>query len=151
MQSQCNICEGFDSKQFWSKCETRPVSECWPWLGYIGWGGYGIVQLPNGKSERAHRVSYMLSTQAKLQPRDCISHRCTRRDCINPHHLYLGKSCKRSPIGSQHGRAKLHEDEARMIRVLRSQGRTITSLASQYHVNISTISRLVLHQTWQHL
>lgn len=151
MQTQCKLNERFNPEQFWKKCKSGTIAECWLWQGHIGWGGYGVEFLADGSNERAHRIAYMLTTNMYLKRGDCVRHRCTNRDCINPHHLYKSSRSGQSIHGSQHGRSKLNEDEARMIRALHSQGETVVSLAARHGVSPSTISRLVLFRTWRHI
>lgn len=61
---------------------------CWQWIGDIGKrynDGYGRFFI-NGKSYRAHRVSYLIYIGDI--PKDIVlDHLCRNRSCVNPYHL----------------------------------------------------------------
>lgn len=137
-------------ESFWGRCEAGQVQACWLWIGPTGWGGYGIVQLRSGRSERAHRVAYALSVQQALEPGDCVLQRCGNRLCVNPHHLYKGRRKAQPRPGSSNGRAKLDEAAVAAIRSRRAAGESCAALALRYHVSPSTISRVACGRTWNH-
>jgi hypothetical protein len=141
---------GVDPRKFWSKCACGAVTTCWLWTGPLGWGGYGLVYLRDGTSERAHRLAFMLTTQRELEPHTQVLQRCGNRLCVNPHHLYLGRA-RGAPQGSQHGRSKLNEDQVRAIRRLGGEGVTGRELARRYGVSPATISRILQGRTWTHI
>ena len=68
--------------------EPGPLGDdCWIWTLSLS-EGYGQLYW-NGFGGRAHRVSY----QAFVGPIPAgaqVQHKCDRKDCINPKHLYLG-------------------------------------------------------------
>lgn len=55
------------------------------------WSIYSHIKI-NNKSESVHRISYQLATGNK----NCniILHKCDRRGCWNPEHLYNGNNSK---------------------------------------------------------
>ncbi len=72
--------------RFWSKCMPEPNSGCWLWIaGFVADTGYGKFWI-DGKTERAHRVSYRALTGAIPTDR-IIDHVCRERSCVNPDHL----------------------------------------------------------------
>ncbi len=76
-----------DLNRFESKY-IKSQSGCWNWTAYLHASGYGVMKY-NGRSELAHRVSWMIhrgTIPTKLQ----ILHKCNNRKCVNPEHLYLG-------------------------------------------------------------
>lgn len=46
--------------RFWRKVDRRAASECWPWKGAVGTGGYGIFTI-RGKQLIASRRAYELA------------------------------------------------------------------------------------------
>ena len=69
--------------------KVQITSHCWLWMATT-FNGYGLLGF-NGKTVRAHRFSYELFV-ALIEPGKMILHRreCGNRNCINPHHLYMG-------------------------------------------------------------
>ena len=71
--------------RFWSK--VNKTNYCWIWTASVNEHGYGQFRF-NGKTSKAHRVSYELiygSIDAML----VIDHLCKNRLCVNPDHLDL--------------------------------------------------------------
>ena len=70
--------------RFFSKVEKTET--CWNWTGTLV-QGYGCTSV-NGRSKRAHRVSYELLV-GPLEPATILHHKCANRKCVNPDHLEL--------------------------------------------------------------
>lgn len=72
--------------RFWDSIDRSDSGDCWVWsVLYEGDKGYGGFWL-NGRSYRAHRISYMRligPIPAGLQ----LDHLCRNRACVNPEHL----------------------------------------------------------------
>lgn len=152
-----------DVVRFWARVDRRGPDECWLWLAAKDPCGYGEIGI-NRRVERAHRVSYALSTNtqpAKLK----VCHNCPGGDnpsCVNPRHLWLGtdadnmrdrgaKGRTNKPKGQANSKAKLTDDDIPVIRRKRKDGRTIRSLATEYRLNVEAISRLLSRKTWSHV
>lgn len=85
-------------ERFWAKVDKRKPSDCWPWLGAQGSGGYGTIRRTGGGNTPVHRVSYELFVgpiPAGLDidhtchdPEVCTKgDSCPHRQCVNPAHL----------------------------------------------------------------
>jgi hypothetical protein len=72
-------------ERFWSKVEK--TDSCWNWSASLSESGYGLFRF-NGKTSRAHRVSYILAFD-NIPDKMVIDHLCRNRRCVNPHHLEL--------------------------------------------------------------
>lgn len=58
---------------------------CWLWTDYVWANGYACFKM-NGKSRRAHRVSYELYV-GYIPDGLHVDHLCGKRSCVNPYHL----------------------------------------------------------------
>ena len=63
----------------------EPNSGCWLYLGPLQPDGYGGITF-NGKTCRAHRVSYTIF-KGEIPPGLELDHLCRVRCCVNPDHL----------------------------------------------------------------
>lgn len=73
--------------------QPEPNSGCWLWLGQVTYRGeYGIFnRAPDGYiMARAHRVSWEIYNNIKLNPEIHVLHSCDTPICVNPDHLFLG-------------------------------------------------------------
>jgi HNH endonuclease len=89
-----------------------------------------------------------------------VLHKCDNPRCSNPQHLFLGtakdnaidcKNKKRNVYGVKNKNAKLDEVKVKEIKRLSSLGVTMTRIAKDFNVNISTIERIINNKTWKHL
>jgi predicted DNA-binding protein (UPF0251 family) len=55
------------------------------------------------------------------------------------------------PIGSSNPRAKLTDDDIRVIRLRHSLGESFNSISKHYGVYATTISDIVKRHTWNHI
>jgi len=87
-----------------------------------------------------------------------ILHHCDNRACQNPAHLFLGtqtdnvadmvaKGRRRVALGEDVGLAKLTVGQ---VRAIFADPRSQSTIAKDYGVAQTTISRIKLRQTWAH-
>lgn len=135
---------------------------CWLWFKARSDKGYGSISVGSrkeagGRRERpAHRVSWEL-VNGPIKDGLFVCHKCDRKACVNPEHLFLGTaqansadmtSKGRSAHGTRHPLAKL--SDAAVIQI-RSGAYSRKELAIRFGVNRSTIDRVCLGQSWRHI
>ena len=129
---------------------------CWEWNAGCWKNGYGAFGL-DGKTQRAHRVSYQLYL-GEIPEGLQVLHKCDNRACVNPEHLFLGthadnmKDCAKkgrygSPSGEKHYKSKLTDEQVADIRARQKAGVKGTDLAREFGLTPSGISRIVLNKT----
>jgi hypothetical protein len=145
--------------RFWGKVDWfAGPGACWPWLGGIGFDGYGRFHY--GQSETvAHRYSLELALGRRLGPGEVARHTCHRRDCVNPAHLLPGTKADnsqdmvlagRSLRGERNPRGKLTEAQVVAIReTVPHMGRgRFERVGRAYGITGRQVAYLVRGQRW---
>jgi hypothetical protein len=144
------------AERFLEKVEVHGPEECWPWLGAVGRHGYGNIGAGDGRTLRAHRVSYTL-TYGAIAEGLVVCHRCDNPRCVNPNHLFIASQATnlkdmtekdRSARGERSTVAKLNDIAVLAIRA--ANARQI-DLAHSFGVSPMTISLAKRRLTWRHL
>lgn len=155
-----------DLLRFWAKVSKSPHPKgCWLWTaGYSrASNSLGELKEPYGNfcfygiTYYAHRVAWFF--EKREDPGSLlVCHECNTTLCVNPRHLYLGTqsmnkiqcglddraNCK----GEKGGRAKLNDDEARLILKSNLPG---VILAKKFSISESSICDLRHGRTFRHL
>ena len=155
--------------QFWGKVDkASPTTfyngtRCWEWIAAHGSDGYGSLKW-NKKSERAHRVSWIVAHD-EIPQGLFVLHRCDNPPCVNPAHLFLGTrrqnnadraSKGRSADGERSPKHKLTVEQVEEIRRRYSlhgknakSGEGSYTLARIFGVSPQSIQDIVKRVTWK--
>ena len=63
---------------------------CRDWAGKLNTEGYGYTCMINGKRWKAHRLSCLTFNGDFTEDKPMTCHKCNRKCCIEPKHLYAG-------------------------------------------------------------
>ena len=143
----------FSKKDFYDLLE--PNGDCLEWTGGCYPSGYGGT-LAYGKMWGTHRLA--LHLEGIDVTGHYVLHSCDNRLCCNPDHLRLGTpqdnmddkvSRDRQALGSNHGSAKLTEQDVLDIRAI--SGMTQQAIADRYGVTKTAINLVIHRKRWQHI
>lgn len=127
--------------------------ECWLWTGRLQPNGYGQfgMKATDGKwrAVYAHRIAYELFVGPIPEGMD-VCHRCAVQKCVKSDHLFVGTRSDNMLDGRDHGRGcVLSMEKAEAIRSQYAQGGVPQkSLASEFHVSLSTIAAVLKQRLW---
>lgn len=121
-------------ERFWSRVDIRGEDECWEFVGYRDYNGYG--KFIYGNEQLAHRVSFILSG-GKFENGPMVLHSCDNPPCCSPGHLFSGTHKDNMQDMSRKGRHnKLLQSEADLIRMSSLPG---CYLAQLFEVSAATV------------
>ena len=100
-----------DIERFWSKVAKTEASLCWEWNGTKTDTGYGLFRIGSNidgsrRTERAHRISYVLHTGLVIPDGMFVMHSCDNPSCVNPNHLSVGTPKENTHDAMNKGRLK---------------------------------------------
>ena len=136
----------------------RP-EECWEWQRSLTSRGYPRTSHRGVRTIMVHRLAYEVH-KGPVPPGISVCHKCDNPKCVNPNHLFLGtvtdnqrdKFWKgRHPHCGTHGRARMTDDEARMVRATAKCPDDYRRFARQFGVGYGTIYNLVRGNSWKRL
>lgn len=120
---------------------VEALGPCTDWTGKLDEDGYGKIR-DGTVFKFAHRVSYELEHGA-VPPGRLVCHRCGRRACVAPEHLYAGtaEDNMRDLAVDNTGSGSKTEwaDRLDMVRGLLERGETAEELAARYGVLPKTV------------
>jgi hypothetical protein len=152
--------------RFWSKVDVRGPGQCWPWRGARDKHGYGRFHTTGHIGTcLAHRLAFFLINGGDTEAEIDVCHRCDNPPCCNPDHMWAGNALENvcdaiqkgrfftgpGRRGSTNGNSKLNEDQVITIRANVAAGRSLTSVAQEFSVGLSTVSQICRRETWTHI
>lgn len=121
---------------------------CHEWQSTLHRDGYGKFWF-KGKQIQSHRMSYKLFVGDVEEK--WVLHTCDNRKCVNPKHLFLGTSLdnvkdmdKKNRRGTK---CKLTEEQVTQIKYFLMCGISQQTIANNYSVGQTVISRIKLGKT----
>jgi hypothetical protein len=134
---------------------------CWLWTGGLTSYGYGTFYPEHGRPRMAHRVSWELTHGVTLASHQCVLHKCDRRACVNPAHLFIGSKTDnaldrdtkgRQARGSAINFAKLTDLQVAAIRAeYTGKYGQRKELMARYSIGSSALWAIVNGHTWRHV
>jgi hypothetical protein len=128
------------------------TDECVLWPYGLNRQGYAM-----SRAKKVHRIVCEIAYGAPPPDKRLACHSCGVKRCVNPRHIYWGSAQQNRddgrrmgewPVGSDHGSAKLTEQQVREIRM--SAG-TCREIGKRYGVSHTTIERVRNRENWAHV
>lgn len=128
----------------------KQANGCWVWIGTrkVSKWNYGFFTLRKGVMVRAHRISYELF-KGPVPEGLLVCHTCDNPPCVNPAHLFLGTQSQNTADMLSKGRnknaqgpVKITVKEAKAIIARRKSGERLSTIAADFNVSISLISKM---------
>lgn len=126
-----------------------PASDCWLWPRGHNGAGYGVT----ADNQLAHRRAYE-AYRGEIPEGMLVCHTCDTRLCVNPFHLFLGTHKDNTKDMIDKGRAangscKITEADVRSIRAKVNGGRSQITVAEEYGLSRSQVSKIVTGLRWK--
>jgi DNA-binding transcriptional regulator YiaG len=149
--------------RFWRKVDQNGANGCWNWTGGTHKKGYGTLQGGDGTNRNiaTHRFSYELH-KGPIPAGMYVMHICDNPRCVNPDHLKLGTATdnvrdmwekgRAKPTGVKgegHKKAKLTEDDVRMLRADTTKNNH--EWARHFGVSANAIRHARIGRNWSHI
>lgn len=161
------LSEDWYQRSFWSRTKRDSATGCLLWTGASHGGNehggpYGFLRR-QGHYIAAHRQAWIYA-HGPIPDGTLILHHCDTPLCVEPFepgHLFTGTHADNvhdmiakgrqqfPPKGEAHHKARLRLADLPGIKQLRGEGWSQQRIANQFGVNQTTISRVLLGQTWQ--
>ncbi len=145
--------------RFWNNVAVANRDQCWPWKLSQTSNGYGQLSLRLDGVDRvlkAHKVAWEIRNDVRLKPGIRASHSCDNKLCCNPGHVVIiatGMNLRiaaTGPRGEKHGRSKLTERQAIIIKY-KLGALTTREIADSFKVAFHTVWDIRKGITWRHI
>lgn len=146
--------------RFMDKVMPEPNTGCWIWIAGMNIKGYGTFGIGQQQmSSTSHRVSYEMFV-GHIPDGMHVLHHCDSPYCVNPSHLWLGTNLDnqkdkfrkgRTARGISHSRAKLTENEVKIIRETHSAGFSRSAIARYFKMSLWATRSIIDRITWKHI
>lgn len=149
-----------DLKKFWPKVNKRGpecvhptlgnIGKCWDWIAGFSNTGYGSFRIFDA-TNNSHKVSWMIHFGEVPEGLE-VCHKCDRRKCVNPQHLFIGTRLQnvldmsrknRNDKDDEHWNCKIQKSELPVIFEMKIQGATQHEMARKFGVTQGHISDIL--------
>jgi hypothetical protein len=139
------------AQRFWALVGPADENGCRDWQGACDKDGYGLVTLPGGGQQMAHRAAYELA-HGPLGDLKALHH-CDRPPCCEPAHLFKGTHQANSDdkLAKDRHYHKLTDDAVREILRDLALGVPVIELAIRHNVTTGAIYPIRDRKTWRHI
>lgn len=147
-------------RRFLEHVERGAQNDCWPWRRSTN-HGYGRFKIASHKTVPAHRAAWALANDRDPGALS-VRHRCDNPTCCNPAHLEIGTHADnmadkvargRCRTGDQAGtsnpRALITDEQLAEIVERLKDGEPNTSIARDYPIGHSMVSKIRTGVMWQ--
>jgi hypothetical protein len=140
--------------------KVNKTSTCWIWTATKNGDGYGHFSHKKF-IYKAHRFSWML-LYGDIPKGVLVLHKCDNPPCVNPEHLFLGtdkdnvhdaiRKGRRADLkGEQRYNCKIKDSMVPSIRDMYLQGHSLKAVAKVFGVDATTIHKIVIGKSRQHV
>lgn len=151
-------------EKFWRKVNKNgpivrtELGPCHIWTGALDPQGYGQTNA-TGTTKRAHRVAWEL-VKREPPPEVGLCHHCDIHACVNTDHMFPGtqlenmRDCvrkQRQARGERQGNAKFTESTIRLALEMKSNGQTLTEVATSLGISRSHCCSILKGKYWKHV
>lgn len=135
------------------RVEFNTVTGCLEWNGPLC-HGYCEISIAD-EIYLGHRASWILFVGPISNEQ--VLHKCDNSKCVNPLHLFLGKSVDNMRDKMLKGRASKKLSESQVLEILHCYRRgtpgvrsefSITGLSKRFNVSVQTIARIIRREIW---
>jgi hypothetical protein len=148
-------------QRFWTK--VKKSEACWLWTGVTTLttvGGHGRLRVGN-TMVATHRLSWVFAYGPVPHGLNVL-HKCGVPACVRPDHLYLGTQRENTRdsitagtyhrwVGQSHPRAKLTDEDVRIIRARHAKGERGVDIIRDYGVTPALIYQILRGEVWKHI
>jgi hypothetical protein len=136
--------------------ETNNIG-CQLVVSHVGNGDGHVSVRIDGVKYLLHRLVYE-EFNGKIPEGLIIRHKCDNTNCINPEHLELGThddnvndrvDRNRSAKGSDNGRSKLTEEQAKFIKY--NDELKNSELANMFDISVKAVRNIKQGKSWKHV
>ena len=146
---------------FESRLEPDPFGGCLLWSGYTMPFGHGQIKVGGRKGPvlLTHRLAWMIY-KGPIPEGFNVLHSCDVPPCCEPRHLFLGTHADnvddmvtkgRHARGESLWKSRLTDLAIYEILERLSRGESQRSIAMDFDIDASAISRVANNKTWRHL